>query len=149
MNAILTETKTQIMVEEHIVLRGVSWNVYQQLMKEHEDRSAPRFTFNQGCLEIYMPSQKHAPQCCFGRSMSSKPVALATAVAADFPNIHRRFSTGRHDEFVFHKGHSGDFFPRAVRGSGLFFDALCVHVSTVAEAARTAFQTFWNRLETR
>ena len=59
MESVLTEPKTQILVEEHIILRGVSWKVYEQLMKEHESRSAPRFTFNQGCLEIYMPSQKH------------------------------------------------------------------------------------------
>ena len=65
MEAVLTEPKTQILIEEHIILRGVSWQIYQQLMKEHESRSAPRFTFNQGCLEIYMPSLKHEKKAEF------------------------------------------------------------------------------------
>ena len=65
MEAVLTETKTRILIEEHIVLRGVSWKIYEQLTKEHEDRSAPRFTFNQGCLEMYMPSQKHEEKATF------------------------------------------------------------------------------------
>jgi len=65
MEAVLTEPKTQVLIEEHIVLRGVSWRIYEQLMKEHESRSAPRFTFNQGCLEIYTPSQKHEKKARF------------------------------------------------------------------------------------
>lgn len=59
MSAVLTEPKTQIVIEQHIVLNGVSWNVYEQLMKDHEDQSAPRFIYNRGDLEIYVPSQKH------------------------------------------------------------------------------------------
>lgn len=65
MTAVLTEPKTQIVIEEHIILRGVSWKIYKALMKEHESRSAPRFTYNQGCLEIYMPSQKHEEKAVF------------------------------------------------------------------------------------
>ena len=59
MNAVLTEPTTRVLIEEHVFLRGVSWKIYEQLMKEHESRSAPRFAYDQGCLEIYMPSQKH------------------------------------------------------------------------------------------
>lgn len=65
METVLTEPKTQVLIEEHIVLRGVSWRIYEALMEEHESRSAPRFTFNQGCLEIYMPSQKHEKKAEF------------------------------------------------------------------------------------
>ena len=65
MEVVLTEPKTQVLIEEHIILRGVSWKIYEQLMKEHESRSAPRFTFNQGCLEIYTPSQKHEKKAEF------------------------------------------------------------------------------------
>ena len=65
MEAVLTEPKTQVLIEEHIILRGISWKIYEALMKEHESRSAPRFTFNQGCLEIYMPSQKHEKKAEF------------------------------------------------------------------------------------
>lgn len=65
MSAVLTEPKTQILIEEHIILRGVSWKTYESLMQEHQDRSVPRFTYNQGCLEIYMPSQKHEKKAEF------------------------------------------------------------------------------------
>jgi Uma2 family endonuclease len=65
MEAVVTESKTQILIEEHILLRGVSWKLYEQMMKEHESRSAPRFTYNQGCLEIYTPSQKHEKKAEF------------------------------------------------------------------------------------
>ncbi len=65
METVLTEPKTQVLIEEHVILRGVSWKTYEALMKEHESRSAPRFTFNQGCLEIYMPSQKHEEKSSF------------------------------------------------------------------------------------
>jgi Uma2 family endonuclease len=65
MESVLTEPKNQIVIEEHVILRGVSWNVYKQLMKEHEDQSAPRFTYNKGNLEIYMPSQKHEKKAEF------------------------------------------------------------------------------------
>ena len=34
-------------------------------MKDHEDRSAPRFIYNQGDLEIYLPSQKHEEKSNF------------------------------------------------------------------------------------
>lgn len=65
MATVLTEPKTQIMIEEHVVLSGVSWKSYEQLMKDHEDRSAPRFIYDKGCLEIYMPSQKHEEKAEF------------------------------------------------------------------------------------
>lgn len=65
MATVLTEPKTQILIEEHVILNGVSWKIYESLMKEHEDRSVPRFTYNQGCLEIYMPSQKHEKKAEF------------------------------------------------------------------------------------
>lgn len=65
MESVLTEPKTQIVIEEHVVLRGVSWKVYEQLIKDHKDQSAPRFTYNKGNLEIYMPSQKHEKKAAF------------------------------------------------------------------------------------
>lgn len=59
MSTITTVTKPQIIVEERVILQGISWETYERLMKEHESRSAPRFTYNEGTLEIYMPTQKH------------------------------------------------------------------------------------------
>ncbi len=49
----------QIMIEPRVVLHDVPWEIYEGLMTAHTDHSAPRFTYDQGQLEIYMPSQKH------------------------------------------------------------------------------------------
>lgn len=65
MESVLTEPKVQVVVEEHIVLYDFPWELYEQMMKTYEDRSAPRFTFSQGNLEIYMPSQKHEKKAEF------------------------------------------------------------------------------------
>lgn len=45
--------------EQRIVLRNVSWDLYEHLLETHRDRSTPRFTYNQGELEIVSPSAKH------------------------------------------------------------------------------------------
>lgn len=59
MSAVLTEQETQILIEQRVVLHNVSWESYESLMKSQEDSSAPRFTYDGGELEIYLPSQKH------------------------------------------------------------------------------------------
>lgn len=59
MDAILTKTETSIIFEQSMILNGISWQSYEQLMKDHEDRSLPRFTYSQGNLEVFMPSEKH------------------------------------------------------------------------------------------
>jgi len=58
METTLTSTP-QIIVEPRVILRDISWETYERLMKDHEDRSAPRFTYENGTLEIYMPTPKH------------------------------------------------------------------------------------------
>jgi Uma2 family endonuclease len=65
MSAVLTEPKIQVVIEEHVVLHDISWHFYKQLMKKYQDSSAPRFAYNQGELEIYMPSQKHEEKSNF------------------------------------------------------------------------------------
>lgn len=42
-----------------VILRGVSWGTYDSLLADHEDRGAPRFSYDQGELEIMSPSPKH------------------------------------------------------------------------------------------
>lgn len=59
MSAILTEVSPNILIEQSVILHGVSWQIYEQLMKEHENRSVPRFTYQNGELEIFMPSEKN------------------------------------------------------------------------------------------
>jgi Uma2 family endonuclease len=65
MESALTEPKNRVVIEEHVILRGVSWKAYEQLIKDHEDQSAPRFIYTNGILEIYMPSQKHEKKAGF------------------------------------------------------------------------------------
>jgi Uma2 family endonuclease len=45
--------------EERVVLRNVSWETYERLLEDHLDSSAPRFTYDQGVLEIMSPSAEH------------------------------------------------------------------------------------------
>jgi Uma2 family endonuclease len=54
MTAVLNPPKVGI--EERFVLHEVSWETYEQLLKNYEGRSAPRFTYDQRDLEIMSPS---------------------------------------------------------------------------------------------
>ncbi len=58
--------------EERFVLRNVSWETYEQLLKNYENCSVPRLTYNQGDLEIIFirgsdsirqRSTRHATTC--------------------------------------------------------------------------------------
>jgi Uma2 family endonuclease len=44
---------------QRVILSGVSWQTYKQLLTELGDRRATRFTYTQGTLEIVMPSARH------------------------------------------------------------------------------------------
>ncbi len=41
--------------EQRILLRNVAWDTYERLLVEREENSAPRFTYDQGVLEIMSP----------------------------------------------------------------------------------------------
>jgi Uma2 family endonuclease len=45
--------------EQQVVLHNVSWETYEHLLADHLDSSAPRFTYDQGELEILSPSAEH------------------------------------------------------------------------------------------
>ena len=45
--------------EQRIVLENITWEVYECLLTAHQDRSVPRFTYDQGRLEIMSPSAEH------------------------------------------------------------------------------------------
>lgn len=49
----------QLGAEERILLRNVTWETYEQLLKNYANFSAPRFTYDQGDLEIMSPSIPH------------------------------------------------------------------------------------------
>jgi Uma2 family endonuclease len=50
---------THLAAEERIVLRNVSWDTYESLMRDHEHSSYPRFTYDRGVLEIMSPLPLH------------------------------------------------------------------------------------------
>ena len=45
--------------EERLVLHGVSWETYEQLMENFAERRLPHFAYDQGVLEIVSPSPEH------------------------------------------------------------------------------------------
>jgi Uma2 family endonuclease len=44
---------------QRVVLRDISWETYERLLKDLEDCSAPRLTFDRGVLEIMSPFSDH------------------------------------------------------------------------------------------
>jgi Uma2 family endonuclease len=42
-----------------VVLSNVRWETYERLLEDHLDSSSPRFTYDQGVLEIMSPSAEH------------------------------------------------------------------------------------------
>jgi Uma2 family endonuclease len=46
-------------IEQRIVLHNVAWDTYERLLADHENSSAPRFTYDHGELEILSPSTEH------------------------------------------------------------------------------------------
>jgi len=44
---------------QRVILENVSWSTYKQLLAEMGDRRTSRIAYNQGVLEIIMPSDRH------------------------------------------------------------------------------------------
>jgi Uma2 family endonuclease len=42
-----------------VLLRNVSWETYERLMDEREERRVPRFFYDRGVMEILSPSKEH------------------------------------------------------------------------------------------
>ncbi len=45
--------------DQRVVLRNVRWETYEGLLADHSDSSTPRFTYDQGTLEIMSPLPEH------------------------------------------------------------------------------------------
>ncbi len=45
--------------DQRVVLDGVSWEVYESLLRSRGERSVPRLTYLDGSLEIMSPSARH------------------------------------------------------------------------------------------
>ncbi|MEJ7653934.1 MAG: Uma2 family endonuclease, partial [Chloroflexia bacterium] len=55
----MTTTVRETAMETRFVLSNVSWETYECLMRDYEDSSAPRFTYDKGVLEIMSPKSRH------------------------------------------------------------------------------------------
>ncbi len=45
--------------EQRMLLRNVSWETYERLIAEREERRKPRFFYDRGVLELMSPSSEH------------------------------------------------------------------------------------------
>jgi Uma2 family endonuclease len=52
-------TAIQSPQQQTLILHDISWETYERLLADHADRSAPRFTYDQGALEIMSPVPEH------------------------------------------------------------------------------------------
>lgn len=63
MSAVLTPPESpkrkESIGEKRFVLHNVSWETYEQLLKNYENSNAPRFTYSEGVLEIMSPLPSH------------------------------------------------------------------------------------------
>ncbi|MGB3634301.1 MAG: Uma2 family endonuclease [Rubrobacteraceae bacterium] len=49
----------QALPEQRMILSNISWATYERLLADHENSSAPRFTYDRGMLEIMSPNPEH------------------------------------------------------------------------------------------
>jgi len=70
--------------EQRVILRNVSWQTYENLLSDHVDVSAPRFTFDQGVLEIMSPSSEHEE---YNRTLALLVEVLAEELHMDIRNL--------------------------------------------------------------
>lgn len=52
-------TRAVEVVDQSVLLRDVSWESYERLLRDAPERVVPRITFDRGCLEIMSPSRAH------------------------------------------------------------------------------------------
>jgi len=73
--------------EERTVLHDISWKTYESLLKDLENRSAPRLTFDRGTLEIMSPLEEHER---FNRSIALLVEEIAIEWGLDIENLGSR-----------------------------------------------------------
>jgi Uma2 family endonuclease len=60
--------------QEHVLLRGISWDTYEAILREMEGRRRLRLTYDDGDLEIMSPSNKHE----WGKTLLARMVEAYT-----------------------------------------------------------------------
>ena len=51
--------KTLELPEQKVILHGISWETYERLLADKEDRPVPRLAYDRGVLEAMSPSVEH------------------------------------------------------------------------------------------
>ena len=46
-------------VNQKLILQGIGWDFYEQILKEFEDSNALHFAYDDGFLEVEVPTRKH------------------------------------------------------------------------------------------
>ncbi|MBI4472553.1 MAG: Uma2 family endonuclease [Acidobacteria bacterium] len=72
------------LAEQRVVLRNVSWETYERLLKDLENSSAPRLTFDRGVLEIMSPLSEHEQ---YNRNLSLLIEVFAEEFDIDIGNL--------------------------------------------------------------
>jgi Uma2 family endonuclease len=70
--------------EQRVVLNRVSWETYERLLAENTDASSPRFTYDQGVLEIMTLSSRHEE---FTEAMAAVAELVAEERGVEFINL--------------------------------------------------------------
>lgn len=68
----------------NVILHNVSWKTYECLLKDFESRGAPRFTYDQGALQIMSPLPEHEHR---NRVLASLIEEIADEWGWDFANF--------------------------------------------------------------
>ena len=70
--------------EQRVVLHNIGWNTYERLLADHENNSAPRFTYDRGELEIMSPSPEHEK---FNRRIAQLVLAVAEELGIEAEDL--------------------------------------------------------------
>lgn len=67
--------KTLELGEQRIILRGISWDTYERLLADSEERVVPRLAYDRGVLEAMSPSTEH--------EVASRNISMVVSVVAE------------------------------------------------------------------
>lgn len=60
MESVLTLTEmARAAVNQKLILQGIGWDFYEEILKEFEDSNALHFAYDDGFLEVEVPTRKH------------------------------------------------------------------------------------------
>ncbi len=70
--------------KQRLILRGVSWETYESLLADFPDSHAAHFVYDQGVLEIMLPSAPHEP---LNRTLSLLVEVVAEEMGVDIEGL--------------------------------------------------------------